>query len=354
MYQKKMKKIIAVIGARPQFIKHFPLDKNSAGKIDLKTIHTGQHYDEEMSQVFFNELGMSKPDYQLNSGGGNHGNQTGRMLIEIEEILLDEKPDWVLVYGDTNSTLAGALAAVKLHIPVAHIEAGIRSYNKELPEEVNRLLTDHISELLFIPTPVAKDNLNKEGIFEGVHEFGDIMKEVLDHITKNNLLTSKNEEIDSEFYYATIHRPYNTDDEVVLKNLLSMFNNLEKKVVFSIHPRTENKMIEFGLNASDYKNIIFIKPQSYINNLSYINSCAAVITDSGGIQKEAYWLKKKCVTLRSETEWIETLEHNWNTLSNNNLPELQTALKTKPGNYIELYSIENTSEKIINLLIEKI
>ena len=343
-----MKKIIAIIGARPQFIKHFPIDKAARGKINLITIHTGQHYDDDMSQIFFDEFNMSKATYSLNIGSSNHGEQTGKMLIQIEKIFEIENPDGIIVYGDTNSTLAGALAASKLHIPVAHIEAGIRSYNKKLPEEVNRILTDHISSLFFIPTPNARLDLKKEGIIDNVYECGDIMKEVLDYITDNNLLIDK--KIISEnndFYYATIHRPYNTDEKYVLEKLLNTLNSLDKKVVFALHPRTENKMEVFNLKQNNYSNIEFIKAQSYINNLSYINSCKTVITDSGGIQKEAYWLKKKCITLRTETEWNETLENSWNILSDNDFNNIEKSLKQEPGEYKILYSIDNTSKKII-------
>lgn len=347
-----MKKIIAIIGARPQFIKHFPLDKAAKGKVILKTIHTGQHYDNDMSQVFFDELGMSKPDYFLHTGSGNHGEQTGKMLADIEKILLDEKPNGIVVYGDTNSTLAGALAASKLHIPIAHIEAGIRSFNKKLPEEVNRLLTDHLSELFFVPTNEAIKDLNKEGIYNGIYNFGDIMKDVLDYVVDNKLLITP-ESANGKYYYATIHRPYNTDDKSVLEKLLATLNDLDNRVIFAIHPRTEVKMSNYGFGKEDYPNIDFIRPQSYILNLSYINNSQAVITDSGGIQKEAYWLKTRCITLRTETEWVETLQNNWNQLCYQDLSSLKNQLNIPLGNYIDLYSIGNTSEKIINLLLEK-
>ena len=347
-----MIKIIAIIGARPQFIKHFSLDKAAIGNVVLKTIHTGQHYDDNMSQVFFDELGMSKPDFRLNSGGGNHGEQTGKMLCDIEKILLSEKPNVVVVYGDTNSTLAGALAAAKLHIPVAHIEAGIRSYNKKLPEEVNRLLTDHITDVFFVPTEEGLKNLNKEGITNNIYNFGDIMKDVLDYVIDKKLLNNP-ELVNEPYYYATIHRPYNTDEKDNLENLLNILNNLDKKVIFAIHPRTEHKMKEYGFERVNYKNIIFINPQSYISNLSFIKNSEAVITDSGGIQKEAYWLKIRCITLRTETEWTETLKYNWNQLCYQNLEELKKKLNISLGEYVPLYSKGNTSQEIINFLVQK-
>lgn len=348
-----MKKFIAVIGARPQFIKHFPLDQAAKGKVILKTIHTGQHYDEEMSQVFFDELGMSQPDFYLHTGGGNHGAQTGKMLKEIEEILIQEQPNAMIVYGDTNSTLAGALSAAKLHIPVVHIEAGIRSYNKKLPEEVNRILTDHVAEMFFVPTDKATECLNKEGITENIYNFGDIMKDVMDHVVKKDMLDKTPSEITEPYYYATIHRPYNTDEKARLEELLQVLNGLKNKVVFSIHPRTDAKMTEFNLSRDNYNNILFIKPQGYIKNLTFIKNSELVITDSGGIQKEAYWLKRKCITLRSETEWAETLENGWNQLCYENLESLNDMIEKPLGDYVPLYAIENTSEKIIDLLSQK-
>ncbi|MBK8622490.1 MAG: UDP-N-acetylglucosamine 2-epimerase [Saprospiraceae bacterium] len=213
-----MKKVIAIVGARPQFIKHFAFELEAKKVFNLKTIHTGQHYDENMSNVFFNELGMQKPDYILQTGGGNHGVQTGKMMIEIEKITESERPDIVVVYGDTNSTLAGALVAAKLKIPVAHIEAGLRSYNKEMPEEINRILTDHISDFLFVPSDVSRENLKKEGIVNNAFIVGDIMKDLVQRAVKNNWIHVP-EMAQNPYYYVTIHRPYNTDE----KTGLSMF-----------------------------------------------------------------------------------------------------------------------------------
>lgn len=344
-----MKKLLAVIGARPQFIKHFSIERACEGKLDLVTVHTGQHYDEDMSQVFFNELQMKKPNYILQGGGGNHGEQTGKILTELENVLIQEKPDMVLVYGDTNSTLAGALAAVKLHIKIAHVEAGIRSYNKQLPEEVNRLLTDQISDLLFTPMNGAKQNLKKEGIKEGVYNCGDVMKDVLDYALKKGLL--KNQKA-YNYYYATIHRPYNTDTQKGLLNLLDKLNALQERVVFAIHPRTQKKAKEFGIDLGKFKNIEFISPQSYLNNLSYIKHAKAVITDSGGIQKEAYWLKTKCITLRSETEWKETLANGWNILCFEDLSQLPKLLDLKPGKHPPLYTRGSAGKKIIQKIAD--
>ncbi|MFY7670045.1 non-hydrolyzing UDP-N-acetylglucosamine 2-epimerase [Tenacibaculum sp. MEBiC06402] len=305
-------KIIAIIGARPQFIKHFPFEKASEGKYLLKTIHTGQHYDENMSAVFFEQLGMRKPDFMLNVGSGSHGEQTAKMMIEIEKILLKEKPNGVVVYGDTNSTLAGALVASKIHVPVFHIEAGLRSFNKKMPEEINRVLTDHVSSCLFTPSKTATINLKKEGVVENVFEVGDIMKDLVFYVKNNNLLKDITSE--ESYYYATIHRPYNTDSTERLSYVLEVLNKLNEPVIMALHPRTRNTAKVFEIDLKNFDNIKFIEPQSYIDNLSYLYNSKGLITDSGGMQKEAYWLRKKCVTVRTETEWIETLKDDNNVL----------------------------------------
>lgn len=342
-------KIIAIIGARPQFIKHFPFEKACEDRLNLKTIHTGQHYDENMSTVFFKQLGMRKPDYMLNVGSDNHGAQTAKMMVQIEEILLEEKPDGIVVYGDTNSTLAGAIVASKLHIPVFHIEAGLRSFNKKMPEEVNRVLTDHVSSRLFTPSKIASANLEKEGLVEGVYEVGDIMKDLVIYVEENKLLKSFKEE---NYYYATLHRPYNTDDSSRLRYVLDSLNGLSKKIIFPIHPRTKNNMNAFDLNIEKFKNIEFISPQSYIDNLSYLIHSDGLITDSGGMQKEAYWLNKKCVTLRTETEWVETLVGGNNILLFNDLSTLDEELINVGEDWNEdLYGDGNASEKIISRIL---
>ena len=343
-------KIVAIIGARPQFIKHFAFEKACEDKLELITIHTGQHYDKNMSAVFFNQLGMNKPNYMLNVGSGNHGIQTAKMMIEIETIVEDQKPDGMVVYGDTNSTLAGALVAAKLHIPVYHIEAGLRSYNKEMPEELNRVLTDHLSKSLFVPSKTSIQNLKKEGIVEGVYEFGDIMKDLIDYVTKNKLIAKTSTKED--YYYVTIHRPYNTDSKDRLAYVLNSLNTLSLKVIMAIHPRTTNLMKVFGIERNKYQNISFIDPQSYLKNLSFLNHSAGLITDSGGMQKEAYWLEKKCVTIRKETEWTETLINKSNTLLFEDLSGLQHILNdiTTIWNS-NLYGDGNCSQKIVNQIL---
>jgi UDP-GlcNAc3NAcA epimerase len=345
-----LKKILTIIGARPQFIKHYPFELACRGQVNLVTVHTGQHYDEKMSAIFFDQLGMTKPDYQLATGGGNHGAQTGKMMQEIEVIVINEKPDYVVVYGDTNSTLAGALVASKLHIPIVHIEAGLRSYNRQMPEEINRVLTDHISSLLFCPSEVAVQNLKKEGITEGVFAIGDLMKDLIYLSREKNQFILP--EIKKPFYYVTLHRPYNVDEKTRLLHILTTLNELDKLCVFAIHPRTRIAMTQFGMEPEKFKNIIFIDPQPYFENLGYIHASGGLITDSGGMQKEAYWLEKKCVTVRSETEWIETLVNNANTLVFENLDQISLISQTDNTTYDSaLYGDSKAAQKIVDLII---
>ena len=344
-------KIITIIGARPQFIKHFPFEKACEGRLELKTIHTGQHYDVNMSEIFFDQLGMKKPDYILNTGSGNHGAQTASMIVEIEKILMLEKPDGIVVYGDTNSTLAGSLVASKLHIPIFHIEAGLRSFNKKMPEEVNRILTDHVSDLLFIPSDASKANLEKEGIFEGVHVIGDIMKDLVKYVWDKKLIG--NQPSSEPYYYVTLHRPYNTDDKERLKYILESLNNLSCKAIMALHPRTKKLMETYGLSPELFSNIDFIEPQSYFDNLTYLSYCNGLITDSGGMQKEAYWLNKKCITIRTETEWIETVNLGGNILIFDDLCEIQKLIDSIGNNWDEnLYGDGNAALKIVEKIID--
>jgi UDP-N-acetylglucosamine 2-epimerase len=281
-------------------------------------VHTGQHYDYEMSQVFFDELGIPQPDVNLEVGSGPHGWQTGQMLIRLEEVLLAQRPDWVLVYGDTNSTLAGALAAVKLRVPVAHVEAGLRSFNRAMPEEHNRVLTDHIADLLFCPTPTAVDNLRNEGITRGVHLVGDTMYDAVLQFAgvarQRSTILARLGLRPRGYLLATVHRPANTDEPTNLRNILAAFAALAEPVIFPVHPRTRKKIEELGLGAGDGAgaNPRLIEPVGYLDMLMLEQNARLILTDSGGIQKEAYWLGVPCVTLRAETEWVETVAAGWN------------------------------------------
>ena len=313
-------KIVCVVGARPQFIKAAPVSKalRAAGHTEV-LVHTGQHYDDEMSAVFFRELDIRVPDYNLGVGSGPHGWQTGQMLIGIEEVLLTGKPDWVLVYGDTNSTLAGALAACKLHIPLAHVEAGLRSFNREMPEEHNRVLTDHCSDLLFCPTQTAVDNLEKEGVTQGVHLVGDTMYDaVLQFAETAGERSTILQELELEpggYLLTSVHRPCNTDVPSNLHSILSAFLEAAEPVVFPVHPRTRQRLAE--LDGSLTKrlatgNVEMIQPVGYLDMLMLEQNARLILTDSGGMQKEAYFLGVPCVTLREETEWVETVVAGWN------------------------------------------
>ena len=313
-------KVVTVVGARPQFIKAAPVSKalREAGHTEF-LLHTGQHYDYGMSQVFFDELGLPPADFNLNVRSGNHGQQTGQMLIGIEEALLKEKPDWVLVFGDTNSTLAGALAAVKLHIPLAHVEAGLRSYNREMPEEHNRVLTDHCADLLFCPTKTAVENLVKEGLTNGIYEVGDPMYDAIlmfSEKAKQRSTVMKDLGLKKDGYLlATIHRAYNTDNPQTLKEIISILSQTDELVIFPIHPRTRQKLQEYGFqDVTALGNLRLVDPLSYLGMLILEQNARMILTDSGGIQKEAYFFRIPCLTLRSETEWVETVSNGWNLL----------------------------------------
>lgn len=318
---------MTIIGARPQFIKAAPFSAAFRQRHNEVLVHTGQHYDANMSDVFFSELGIPKPDYNLGVGSGNHGAQTGRMLEKIEELLLKEKPEGLLVYGDTNSTLAGALAASKLHVPIFHVEAGLRSYNMRMPEEQNRVMTDHIATLLLCPTKTALDNLAKEGITKGVYNTGDIMYDaVLRNITISRQrygdgawlahLRSENAYIpnlkEKHYYLATIHRGENTDYSNKLREIFTAFAKLDKPVLLPLHPRTRKLLSELDIPMN---NILITQPVGYLLMLYLTANAYMLLTDSGGLQKEAYFLKTPCTTLRDQTEWVETLENGWNILS---------------------------------------
>lgn len=310
-------KIVTIVGARPQFIKASLFSKEFRKKNTEILINTGQHYDVNMVDIFFNELDIPKPDYNLSVGSGLHGHQTSEMLTKIEKILIHENPKSVLVYGDTNSTLAGSLAASKLNIPIIHIEAGLRSFNRKMPEEVNRIITDHVSALLLCPSVAAVQNLEKEGINEGVFNVGDIMLDSLAAAFEKSKLSTILEEnnlVEKKYILLTLHRAENTDDLQRLKNIFETLTLVEEKIICPLHPRTKKALNDFNMfdSLSKNKNLHFIEPLGYINLVRLVSSSKLVLTDSGGLQKEAYWLKIPCITLREETEWVETVESGWN------------------------------------------
>ena len=310
-------KIVTIVGARPQFIKAATVSRILRNHPEIQEIlvHTGQHYDENMSEIFFRELDIPIPGYNLEVGSGSHAAQTGSMLKGIEAVLIRENPAWTLVYGDTNSTLAGALAATKLHIPVAHVEAGLRSFNKKMPEEINRIATDRISDLLFAPTQTAIENLTNEGLADITCFSGDVMLDSILFYRKkieNNPEQYKTAGIPEKYLLATIHRAENTDNMENLENIFRAFSNLTQEILLPVHPRTR-KILENLKSIPD--NVHIIDPVGYLEMIKLILDSTKILTDSGGLQKEAYFLGKQCITLRTETEWIETLHDNWNTVT---------------------------------------
>ena len=347
-----MKKIISVIGARPQFIKHAPVQLQLQKYFNALTIHTGQHYDKNMSDVFFNELNIPRPDFLFDIGGTKpQGEQTAIMITEIEKVCIAQMPDAMLIYGDTNSTLAAALVAAKTQVPLIHIEAGLRSYNRQMPEEVNRIIADEFATMLFCPTQQAIDNLKKEGIKHGgVYLCGDVMCDML------KMIENKTQRLhDKPYYFVTIHRPYNTDVKDRLLLLLQTLNGLKKHVIFSIHPRTLSRMENFGMMKADFPNIQFIEPIGYIESISYQKFSDCIITDSGGMQKEAYMLKKKCITLRSETEWVETLFNGWNTLLFDDIREIEKIIGQPAGKYIDdVYGNGYAAKDIVGIILKNL
>ncbi|MEJ5336111.1 MAG: UDP-N-acetylglucosamine 2-epimerase (non-hydrolyzing) [Thermus sp.] len=315
-------RVVSVIGARPQFIKAVVVSRALRAMPGLRevVIHTGQHYDDNMSRIFFEELEIPEPDYHLGIGGGTHGQNTGRMLEAIERVLLEEKPDWVLVYGDTDSTLAGALAAAKLHIPVAHVEAGLRSFNRRMPEEINRVLTDHISDLLFAPTETAVQNLLREGISpDRIHLVGDVMYDAAlyygEKAEKHSQILKRLGLVPKGYILATVHRAENTDDPNRLRVILEALAEVHREVpvVLPVHPRTRKRVEEFGLSGF-LGYLLTIDPVGYLDMVMLEKNAWRIATDSGGVQKEAFFYKVPCVTLRKETEWVELVELGWNRL----------------------------------------
>ncbi len=395
-------KIVTIIGARPQFIKAAPVSRAIAEYNRLTPhssplteiiIHTGQHFDAGMSDVFFRELNIPKPDYNLGINSASHGAMTGRMLEKIEEILIKEKPDWVLVYGDTNSTLAGSLAAVKLHIPIAHVEAGLRSYNRKMPEEINRVLTDHCADILFCPTETAVNNLRNEG-FTNIANDGKLVESIdsslptpysfhltphpspltlnvgdtmYDAVLQFSEIARRQSTIledlgikPKEYLLATVHRPYNTDIPENLQNILSAFQKINEPIIFPVHPRTRKILESFSPSHltphtslfSPHSSLKMIPPVGYLDMLMLEQNAKAILTDSGGMQKEAYFFGVPCVTMRTETEWVETVEAGWNIMVGADREKIVEAVRSfKTDNHRpELYGDGRAAKKIIQHL----
>ena len=352
-------KIVTVIGARPQFIKAAVVSRAIAAHKDIKEVivHTGQHFDANMSDIFFEEMCIPKPDYNLNVNGLGHGAMTGQMLEKIEAVFLQEKPDWVLVYGDTNSTIAGALAAKKLHIKVAHVEAGLRSFNMDMPEEINRILTDRISDILFCPTETAVNNLKKEG-YENINcriiRNGDVMQDAA--LFYAGRAVRPKADIPEDFVLCTVHRAENTDDPERLRNIFSALEEISKtcRVVLPLHPRTKGKLSAIGYDTNN-SHILFIEPVGYLEMVWMLKHCRLVMTDSGGLQKEAYFFDKYCITLRDETEWVELVKYGYNFLAGDNKEKITSLYNhISDKNNIEqktpLYGNGNAGDLIVETL----
>ncbi len=348
------KLILHIVGARPQFVKLAPLSRALEGKCDQIILHTGQHYDKSMSESFFADLDIKAPDHNLEAGSGSQGAQTASMLIGIERICEAERPDLLIIYGDTNSTLAGALVGAKMGIKTAHVEACLRSFNRTMPEEINRIVADHTSDILLCPTQTAIDNAAQEGLSAKAFLVGDIMTDSVSYglekaLRRSDVINEMN--LSGESYYLlTLHRPYNVDSPENLVHILNGLDSLGAKVIFPVHPRTR-KVIEEKI-SSRWQNITLVEPQAYLDFMMLHAHAKAMITDSGGVQKEAYLLSKPCITLRSETEWIETVEVGWNLLLDPHDPAFPNAIAdfSPPAEHPELYGVK-VSQAITDLIL---
>lgn len=345
-------KIFSIVGARPQFIKLAPLSSALVGRHEEIIVHTGQHYDYAMSEKIFIDLEIREPDIHLEINGIGPTAQITQMMLMLESAMLKFKPDLVIVFGDTNSTFAGATIAAKLNIPIVHIEAGLRSYNRSMPEEINRIVTDHVSQYLFAPTQTAVDILCKEGLGEKTSFTGDIMVDTMQNNLKIALKKSmvlKDLKLEgTKFNLLTLHRNYNVDDPKVLSHLLSEMSKLDEKIIFPVHPRTRKMLTE---NYTPPDNILLTNPKGYVDFIVLENFANKIITDSGGIQKEAYILKKPCITLRSETEWVETVKEKWNLLINPSDKDIASRIDSfkEPKTQKDVFG-KNVTEKMIQII----
>ena len=352
-------KIVTIVGARPQFIKSVPVSKElKNSRVEEVLIHTGQHFDQNMSDIFFNQMGILQPNYSLNINSLTHGAMTGQMLEKIEEILLKERPKFVIVYGDTNSTLAGALAASKLNIKLVHIEAGLRSFNMQMPEEINRIVADRLSSYLFCPTKAAVKNLECEGFANlncSIFNSGDVMQDAAIMFSKYAI--SPKIDIPNKFILCTIHRQENTDDQVNLSSIIEALNVISKdeQIILPLHPRTQKKIIEYKLDSKINENILITDPVGYLEMIYLLKNSSFVITDSGGLQKEAFFFHKLCLTVRNETEWVELVENGFNITcgsDHSSILEKYNRLKNlSPDFNINLYGNGNASKIIVESLI---
>lgn len=348
-------KVITIVGARPQFIKAAAVSRVLRQRHTEILVHTGQHYDYQMSGIFFDGLDMPAAEVNLGVGSGTHGAQTGAMLQAIEDLLVAERPDWVLIYGDTNSTLAGALAASKLSVPVAHVEAGLRSFNRRMPEEINRVVADHLSSLLLCPSRTAIENLKREGVQANVHMVGDVMLDVMNW-AKQRLNGSGSRVLsgigieEGKFLLATVHRSENTDDPARLTQILEAFGATGEPIVFPVHPRARKVIAQAGCSIAS--NINLIDPVGYLDMIALASAARLILTDSGGLQKEAYWVGTPCITMRGETEWVETVEAGWNVLVGADpkriVETVRTFIPSKPQT--SLYGDGRAAERCVALL----
>jgi UDP-GlcNAc3NAcA epimerase len=347
-------KVVSIVGARPQFIKAAPLSRALRRRHEEVLVHTGQHYDFAMSDVFFEELGIPAPHINLGIGSGTHAEQTGEMLAPLERLMLEQRPDCVLVYGDTNTTLAGALAAAKLCIPVVHVEAGLRSFDRTMPEEVNRVVTDHLSGVLLCPTSAAVANLAAEGIVAGVELVGDVMLDTARFFAETWPAEPVLQSFEVEprgYYLATVHRAANTDSRERLEAIVDAMTALDRPVVWPVHPRTAKMLAAYGLEDRVLArgDVRTVTPLSYRETAALLRNSAALLTDSGGMQKEAYFFEVPCVTVRDETEWVETVTSGWNTLAGADTEAIVAAVRaaSRPAAHPDFYGDGHASEKAV-------